>query len=63
MAGEESERHLILWEYDSLADYEAYKVRRAEYKAHDPYHMGVFVPGSMRVEFWEDAERELWMDC
>ena len=24
-------RHLIMWEYDSLADYEAYKTRRKDY--------------------------------
>ena len=29
VAGEESERHLVIWEYDSLTDHEAYKRRRA----------------------------------
>ena len=49
VAGEESGRHLMMWEYESMADFEAYKKRRAnytgpyeEYKKNDPYHMGVF---------------------
>ena len=35
VAGDDSNRHLIMWEYDSLADYEAYKKRRADYSG--PY--------------------------
>jgi len=35
IAGEESERHLIIWEYDSLAAFEAYKARRGDYQG--PY--------------------------
>src|SRR5882724_5461864 len=31
VAGNESGRHFILWEYDSLAAYEAYKQRRGDY--------------------------------
>lgn len=31
VAGEESGRHFVIWEYDSLADFEAYKKRRADY--------------------------------
>ena len=31
IAGEESGRHFVVWEYDSLADYEAYKKRRKNY--------------------------------
>ena len=26
IAGEESDRHFIIWEYNSLADFEAYKI-------------------------------------
>ena len=69
IAGEESGRHFVMWEYDSLADYETYKKRRkdyegpyAEYKKNDPYHKGVFIHSSMKVEFWEDRERELWIE-
>jgi hypothetical protein len=69
VAGEESERHLIIWEYASLADFEAYKKRRAdyegayaEYKKNDPYHKGVFEHSRMKVEFWKDLERDLWLE-
>jgi len=69
IAGEESERHLIIWEYDSLADFEAYKKRRGdykglyeEYKRVDPYHQGVFIQSSMKVEVWKDLERDLWIE-
>lgn len=69
IAGEESERHFIIWEYDSLADFEAYKKRRAgypgpyaEYKKHDPYHMGVFNHSGMKVEVWQDLDRDLWLE-
>ena len=68
-AGEESERHFVMWEYDSLADFEAYKKRRgdyegpyAAYKEHDPYYMGVFQHGSMRMEVWKDLDRDLWVE-
>jgi hypothetical protein len=30
-----SVRHFMMWEYESLADYEAYKKRRSDYKG--PY--------------------------
>jgi len=69
VAGEGSNRHFIMWEYDSLADYEAYKKRRKdysgpyeEYKKVDPYYMGVFNHNGMTLEFWEDRERELWVE-
>ncbi|MCW4036917.1 MAG: hypothetical protein NWE75_06960 [Candidatus Bathyarchaeota archaeon] len=69
IAGEESERHIVIWEYDSLAAFEAYKARRgdyqgpyAEYKENDPYHMGVFNHQSMKVEVWKDLERDLWIE-
>ena len=68
IAGEESDRHFIMWEYDSLADFEAYKKRRgnyegpyAEYKKNDPYYTDVFNHGTMRVEVWKDLERDLWI--
>jgi hypothetical protein len=69
VAGEESGRRFILWEYDNRADYEAYKERRAdyegpyeEYKKHDPYYMEVFAHGNMKLEFWKDVERDLWIE-
>ena len=69
IAGEESERHFVMWEYESLADFEAYKKRRkdysgpyAGYKKVDPYYMGVFQHSLMKVEFWKDLERDLWIE-
>jgi len=69
VAGEESGRHFIIWEYDSLADFEAYKKRRKdytgpyeEYKKNDPYYLGVFNHTGMKMEFWEDMERDLWIE-
>ena len=69
IAGEETERHLIIWEYDSLAAFEAYKARRgdyqgpyAEYKENDPYHKDVLNHQSMKVEVWKDLERRLWIE-
>ena len=69
IAGEESERHLVIWEYDSLSDFEAYKSRRAsylgpyeDYKDNDPYYQGVFNHQSMKVEIWKDMERDLWIE-
>jgi hypothetical protein len=59
----------IIWEYDSLADFEAYKERRGEYegsyeeyKVHDPYYKRVFEHGSMRIELWKDLDRDLWIE-
>ena len=67
--GEESGRFFILWEYDSMAAFEAYKAKRsdytgpyAEYKKYDPYYMGVFNHRGMKVEFWNDEERDLWIE-
>ncbi len=61
VSGEETRRQFLIWEYDNLTEYEAYKKRRSEYKRpyaefkqNDPYHMGVFPHSNMRVEFWED---------
>lgn len=69
IAGEETDRHFISWEYDSLADFEAYKKRRAgypgpyaEYKKVDPYYMGVFDHSGLAVEVWKDKERDLWIE-
>lgn len=69
IAGMESGRHFILWEYNSLADYEAYKKRRgeyagayAEYKKNDPYYQNVFNHSNMGLEFWQDKERDLWIE-
>lgn len=69
IAGEESDRHLVIWEYESLAEFEAYKRRRGdyrgpyeEYKKNDPYHLGVFNHIGMKVEIWKDLERDLWIE-
>lgn len=69
VAGEDSGRHLIMWEYESLAAYEAYKARRKdyegpyrEYKENDPYHKDVFIHSRMGLEFWRDRERNLWIE-
>ena len=69
IAGDESDRHFVVWEYDSLADFEAYKKRRgdyqgpyAEYKENDPYYKGVFMHASMAIEVWQDREREFWIE-
>ena len=69
IAGEETDRHFVAWEYDSLADFEGYKKRRGdykgqyeEYKKNDPYYKGVFLHASMRIEVWKDLERELWIE-
>jgi len=34
IAGEETERHMIIWEYDTLTDFERYKERRGDCKGH-----------------------------
>jgi len=69
IAGEQTERHVMIWEYDSLAAFEAYKARRAdypgpyaEYKKADPYYKGVFDHNSMSVEAWKDLNRDLWIE-
>ena len=36
VAGDASGRHFVMWEYDSLADFEAYKQRRADYEGPVP---------------------------
>jgi len=69
VAGEESGRFFIIWEYDSLAAFEEYKAKRsgykglyAEYKKYDPYCMDVFNHHGMKVEFWSDEDRDLWIE-
>ena len=69
VAGNDSGRKLVMWEYDSLADYEAYKARRknypgpyAEYFENDPYYKCVFIHSRMGMEFWRDVERDLWIE-
>ena len=69
VAGNESGRRFVIWEYDSLADFEAYKKRRgdyhgayAEYRKNDPYHQDVFVHATMGGEFWRDQDRDLWIE-
>ena len=68
-AGEESGRHLVMWEYESLTAFESYKARRkdyegpyAEYKVNDPYYKGVFDHSRMKMEFWNDIDRDLWIE-
>ncbi len=69
IAGEESDRHFIVWEYDSLTAFETYKERRkdyagpyTEYRKVDPYYMGVFDHSSMKVEVWKELDRDLWIE-
>jgi len=69
VAGDDSGRHLVIWEYESMAAFEAYKARRKdyqgpykEYKENDPYYKGVFIHSRMGVEFWKDRERDLWIE-
>ena len=69
IAGEESGRHLVIWEYESLSDFEAYKKRRGdykgpytEYKQNDPYYKEVFIHSKMKVEVWQDLDRSLWLE-
>ena len=68
-AVDDSGRRMMIWEYGSFTDYENYKTRRKdyegpykEYKENDPYYKGVFIHSRMRVEFWKDLERELWIE-
>lgn len=69
VAGDDSGRHMVLWEYDSLTAFEAYKKKRAnyegpyaEYKENDPYYKGVFIHSGMGMEVWRDVERDLWIE-
>jgi hypothetical protein len=69
VAGEDSERRIVMWEYESLTDFEAYKNRRTdykgpyeEYKKNDPYYKGVFKHVTMGDEFWKPLERDLWIE-
>ena len=55
IAGDETERHIMIWEYDSLAAFE-------EYKTVDPYYMDVFDHTSMNVEIWKPQDRDLWLE-
>lgn len=69
IAGANSGRFFIVWEYESLAAFEEYKKRRhdysgpyAEYKKNDPYHLGVMDHSTMEVEIWHEAAREHWLE-
>ena len=69
VAGSESGRHVVMWEYEDLAAFEQYKKKRAdyegpyeEYKENDPYYKGVFIHDRMTMEFWQDRERDLWIE-
>lgn len=69
IASEETDRHMIIWEYESLAAFETYKKRREdykgpyeEYKKNDPYHQNVFNHSTMKLEVWKDQERNLWIE-
>ena len=68
-AGDDSGRKMILWEYDSFTAYENYKTRRKdyegpykEYKENDPYYKGLFIHSRMKVEYWKNLERDLWIE-
>jgi hypothetical protein len=59
--------YIMLFEYASIEAHHAYKERRkdwsgpyAEYKQVDPYQF--FEQDSVRVEFWEPGETDLWFD-
>lgn len=69
IAGEETDRHVMIWEYENIAAFEQYKERRkdydgpyAEYKKVDPYHMGVFDTNSMKLEVWKILNQDLWLE-
>ncbi|MFC2156566.1 hypothetical protein ACFLT9_01885 [Acidobacteriota bacterium] len=69
IAGEATDRHFVMWEYDNLAAFEAYKERRkdylgpyAEYKKADPYYKDVFDHSTMTIEVWKDLDRDLWLE-
>lgn len=69
IAAEQSDRHFITWEYDSLCAFETYKKRRkdykgpyAEYKKVDPYYMDLFDLSTMSIEVWKDQDRDLWVE-
>ena len=69
ITGEGSGRNFVVWEYDSLAAFEAYKKKRgdysgpyAEYKKNDPYYKDLFMHSTMEVEVWQDQEREHWLE-
>ena len=69
IAGEETDRHMMIWEYDSLATFEQYKERRKDYagpyedyKRVDPYYMNVFDHTSMKIEVWKPLNRDLWIE-
>jgi len=69
IAGEESGRHFVIWEYESLSSFEAYKKRRSdykgpyeEYKKNDPYYKDLFIHAGMTNELWEPLERDLWIE-
>ncbi len=40
----------------------AYEGPYKEYKENDPYYKGVFIHSRMRMEFWKDRERDLWIE-
>ncbi len=68
IAGPNTGQFFIMWEYDNIASFEAYKTRRrgypgpfAPYRQIDPYYMDVFDHSTMEVEIWNDQERENWL--
>jgi hypothetical protein len=68
-AGDDSGRNMVVWEYKSFTEYENYKTRRKdyegpykEYKENDPYYKGVFIHSRIKIEYWKDLERELWIE-
>ena len=69
IAGNDSGRNVVIWEYNNYTEFEQYKTRRKdyegpykEYKENDPYYKGVFIHHMMGYEFWRDQERDLWIE-
>jgi hypothetical protein len=65
--GQPTGRYVMLFEYHTLKGRDAYKERRknwdgpyTDYKQLDPYHL--FLPESVRVEYWEPQEQWLWFE-
>jgi hypothetical protein len=64
--GHPTGRYIMMFEFYTRAGRDAYKVRRrtwdsyVQYRNDDPYHL--FQANSIRTEYWEPQEQELWFD-
>ena len=54
IAAEETDRHMMMWEYKSLSAFEQYKERRGGYEG--PYAEYKKVNLSMSVEVWRTKQ-------